>query len=67
MHKGAEFWKSEEVVNRTATDQENVSRPNNSLEKPILLELLGDVAGKHVFGGPAGHRPKGDEEREECA
>ena len=49
MHKEAEFWEREEVVNRTATDQENVSRPNNSLEKPILLELLGEVAGKHVL------------------
>ena len=49
MHKGAEFWEREEVFNRTASEQENASRPNNSLEKPILLELLGEVAGKHVL------------------
>ena len=49
MHKGADFWDRKEVLNRTPSDHDNASSPNNSLEKPVLLELLGDLAGKQIL------------------
>ena len=48
-YKGAEFWDNEAVSDRTISDHDRDSSPNNSLERPVIVELVGEVTGKDIL------------------
>jgi SAM-dependent methyltransferase len=48
-HKGATFFDNDETFRIYRQGRYGPDSPNETLEKPILLELLGDVAGKHIL------------------
>jgi len=49
MSKGAEVFNDEKLLSSYQSFRHRASSPNESLEKPIILELLGDVSGKQIL------------------
>lgn len=49
MSEGAEVFNDEKRVSSYQSFRHRASSPNESLEKPIILELLGDVSGEKIL------------------
>ena len=46
---GPDFYDDEEVFKTYITHRDRADSPNDILEKPVLIELLGDLSGKHIL------------------
>jgi SAM-dependent methyltransferase len=46
---GPDFYDDEAVFTTYASGRSRVDNPNDTLEKPVLLELAGDLAGKRIL------------------
>jgi len=49
MHEGAEFFDDDKIFEAYRSGRYRSDGPNESLEKPVFLELLGDVRGKQIL------------------
>lgn len=47
--KGIEFYDQDEIFANYMARRNRPESPNETLEKPVIVELLGDVAGKHIL------------------
>ena len=48
-YKGAAVYDNDEFFDNYITRRHRAESPNNSIEKPVLMELMGDIAGKKVL------------------
>ena len=46
---GSTFYDDETVFATYQQGRQRLDNPNDTLEKPVILELIGDIAGKSVF------------------
>ncbi len=49
MHEGAKFFDNDKLFERYQSGRHRSEGPNESLEKPIFLELIGDVKGEQIL------------------
>jgi SAM-dependent methyltransferase len=51
MTRGPDFYDEESVFNYYMARRQSISNPspNDTMEKPVIMELLGDVRGKHIL------------------
>lgn len=49
MRDGATFWDDDDVFERYKTRRHNSNTPNETLEKPIITELLGAIQGLQIL------------------
>lgn len=48
-YRGASAYNDDQFFKNYLTRRNRVDSPNNSIEKPILLEMIGDVKGKKIL------------------
>lgn len=48
-YKGAAVYDNDEFLDNYLTRRHRAESPNNIIEKPVLMELIGDVSGKKVL------------------
>ena len=49
MNKGADFFDKDEVFEACKSGRNRPGSPNETLGKPIFMELIGDVTGQHIL------------------
>ena len=53
---GPTFYDDETVFAAYQQRRQRTDSPNDTLEKPVILELIGNIAGKRVLGEISPHR-----------
>jgi SAM-dependent methyltransferase len=49
MYSGADFYDTDKVFESHKSRRYNPDSPNETLEKPVFMELVGDVKGQHIL------------------
>ena len=49
MHKGPDFFDTDKIFEGHRSRRYDPNSPNETLEKPTLMELVGEVSGQHIL------------------